>query len=63
MRKAFDIEDINLEDLIATAMDDPQALPARARRFTASISPICKPHTGSSARTRPSPYRRSISAT
>src|SRR5262245_15899418 len=26
MRKAFDIEDINLEDLIATAMDDPQAV-------------------------------------
>ena len=25
MRKAFDIEDINLEDLIATALDDPQA--------------------------------------
>src|SRR5215471_5560571 len=28
MRKAFDIEDINLDDLIATAMDDPQALHA-----------------------------------
>ncbi len=26
MRKAFDIEDINLDDLIATAMDDPQAI-------------------------------------
>src|SRR5262245_19150423 len=26
MRKAFDIEDINLDDLIATAMDDPQAV-------------------------------------
>jgi penicillin-binding protein 1A len=26
MKKAFDIEDINLDDLIATAMDDPQAL-------------------------------------
>jgi 1A family penicillin-binding protein len=26
MRKAFDIEDINVDDLIATAMDDPQAL-------------------------------------
>jgi membrane carboxypeptidase/penicillin-binding protein len=25
MRKAFDIEDINLDDLISTAMDDPQA--------------------------------------
>src|ERR687893_1127106 len=26
MKKAFDIEDINLDDLIATAMDDPQAV-------------------------------------
>jgi penicillin-binding protein 1A len=26
MRKAFDIEDINIEDLIATALDDPQAV-------------------------------------
>src|SRR5262249_43686271 len=30
MRKAFDIEDINLEDLIATAMDDPQAVANKA---------------------------------
>src|ERR671916_2188416 len=26
MKKAFDIEDINLDDLIATAMEDPQAI-------------------------------------
>lgn len=26
MRRAFDIEDINLDDLISTAMDDPQAV-------------------------------------
>src|SRR5215212_11766799 len=26
MRKAFDIEDLNLDELIATAMDDPQAV-------------------------------------
>jgi membrane carboxypeptidase/penicillin-binding protein len=26
MRKAFDIEDINLDELISTAMDDPQAI-------------------------------------
>src|SRR5918995_5187807 len=26
MRKAFDIEDINLDELIATAMEDPQAV-------------------------------------
>ena len=42
MRKAFDIEDINLDDLIATAMDDPQAdRPARTRRSAASISATC----------------------
>ena len=28
MRKTFEIEDINIDDLIATAMDDPQALTA-----------------------------------
>jgi membrane carboxypeptidase/penicillin-binding protein len=28
MRRTFDVEDINLDDLIATAMDDPQALTA-----------------------------------
>src|SRR5258705_11664432 len=26
MRKTFDIEDVNLDDLIATAMDDPDAV-------------------------------------
>src|SRR5215470_1183894 len=26
MRKAFDIEDLNVDDLIATAMDDPEAI-------------------------------------
>src|SRR5258705_5005749 len=26
MRKAFDIEDLNVDDLIATAMDDPDAI-------------------------------------
>src|SRR5262249_62407148 len=26
MRKAFDIEDLNIDDLIATAMDDPEAV-------------------------------------
>jgi penicillin-binding protein 1A len=33
MRKAFDIEDINLDDLIATAMDDPQALTAEIKQL------------------------------
>jgi membrane carboxypeptidase/penicillin-binding protein len=31
MRKAFDIEDINLDDLIATAMDDKEALSAEIK--------------------------------
>src|SRR3954467_4428123 len=31
MRKAFDIEDINLDDLIATAMQDPQAVAGDAK--------------------------------
>jgi penicillin-binding protein 1A len=33
MRKAFDIEDINLEELIATAMDDPQAVGSENQVF------------------------------
>ena len=33
MRKAFDIEDINLDDLIATALDDPQAVTDEIKVF------------------------------
>jgi penicillin-binding protein 1A len=33
MRKAFDIEDINLDELIATAMDDPQAVAGDNQAF------------------------------
>src|SRR5437016_2533325 len=33
MRKAFDIEDINLDDLISTAMEDPQAASAGIASF------------------------------
>ena len=33
MRKAFDIEDINLDELIATALDDPQAIAGESRAF------------------------------
>ena len=29
MRRAFEIEDLNLDDLIATAMDDPEARSAK----------------------------------
>ena len=31
MRKAFDVEDLNLDDLITTAMDDPEALTAEVK--------------------------------
>src|SRR6185369_10176534 len=33
MRKAFDIEDINLDELISTAMEDPQAIAGESRAF------------------------------
>ena len=33
MRKAFDIEAINLDDLIATAMEDPQAIAGDIKAF------------------------------
>ncbi len=33
MRKAFDVEDINLDDLITTAMDDPQAIAGDVKAF------------------------------
>jgi penicillin-binding protein 1A len=33
MRQAFDIESINLDDLIATALDDPKALGADIKAF------------------------------
>ena len=33
MRKAFDIEDINLDELIATAMEDPQAIADQSKAF------------------------------
>ena len=54
MRRAFDIEDINLDDLIATAMEDPQAV-------TASTCVTCTPPTASSARTSRWRDKRSIS--
>jgi penicillin-binding protein 1A len=33
MRKAFDIEDVNVDDLIATAMDDPEAVAGGLPQF------------------------------
>jgi penicillin-binding protein 1A len=62
MRKAFDIEDINLDELIATAMDDPQAMTSENKVFAASVLPICKRPTDSFARTRKCRRRPSTSA-
>src|SRR6266513_1912641 len=33
MRKAFDIEDINLDELISTAMEDPQGIAGESKVF------------------------------
>ena len=33
MRKVFDIEDVNLDELIATAIDDPQAIAGESQAF------------------------------
>ncbi|MET0536485.1 MAG: transglycosylase domain-containing protein [Xanthobacteraceae bacterium] len=33
MRKAFDIEDINLDELISTALEDPQAIAGESKAF------------------------------
>ncbi len=62
MRHAFDIESINIDDLISTALKDPKAVGAGAKPSAASISPISPPPTASSARTRASPPRSSTSA-
>ena len=40
MRKAFDIEDINLDELIATALDDPQSV---RRQQGVSRHQFCRP--------------------
>ena len=62
MRKAFDIEDINLDDLIATAMQDPQAVAGDAKGFQGINFSDLHRATASSARARRSKPRRSISA-
>jgi len=40
LKQAFDIESINIDDLIATALDDPKALAPTSRLFTALILTI-----------------------
>src|SRR5580658_11349635 len=57
MRQAFDIESVNVDDLISTALDDPTAVGANIKAFTASTSPTSTPPITSSARTRRSPVR------
>jgi hypothetical protein len=42
MIKAFEIENINLDDLIDIALDDPQAFGGENKEFRASILPTCK---------------------
>ena len=61
MRKAFDIEDLNLDDLIETAMADPQAVAGEISAFRGINSTTCTSPTSSSARTRRSRTRRSTS--
>ena len=62
MRKAFDIEDINVDDLIATAMDDPQAVDRRCPAFRGiNFSDLVAAY-GSSARTSRRKWPASTSA-
>src|SRR6516165_1377405 len=55
MRKAFEIEDINLEDLIATAMDDPQAVAGESKVFHginfADLQTACRQSTSATSST------------
>ena len=62
MRKAFDIEEIDLDGLIATALDDPQAVTGEIKAFRGINFGDLQRSTGSSARTRRSGRRPSISA-
>src|SRR5215470_15662608 len=62
MRKAFDIEDVNLEELIATALDDPQAV-GENKAFHGINFANLQMAIGSSARMRRPWCLRSISAT
>ena len=60
MRKAFDIEDINLDDLIATAMDDKEALSSEIKALKGLIWPTSTWPTGSSAKSKKWKDLRSI---
>ena len=62
MRKAFDVEQIDLDDLIETAMTDTRGGAGRSRRSAGSSSRTCSSPTSSSARTRRSTGGWSTSA-
>lgn len=63
MRKAFDIEDINLDDLITTAMDDPKAVAGDTKilqgldfkELHASYRQFCKNETVADSPFQPGP--------
>jgi penicillin-binding protein 1A len=62
MRRAFDIESINVDDLIATALNDQKAVGADVKAFHGiNFADLNVPITGS-ARTRMSAVPWSISA-
>ena len=62
MRKAFDIEDINLDELIATAMDDPQAIAGDMKVLKGITSATCTGPTGEYCKNETVGTRQSISA-
>ena len=62
MRRAFDIESINLDDLISTALNDPKVVGADIKTFHGINFADLNTAITSSARTRTSPMRWSTSA-
>src|SRR6516164_1315926 len=61
MRQAFDIESINLDDLIATALNDPKAVGADIKAFHGINFPDLNTAYHQFCKTRASPIRWSIS--
>ena len=62
MRQAFDIESINVDDLITTALDDPAAVGGNIKAFHGLNFADLNTAYNNSARTRPWPIRWSTSA-
>jgi hypothetical protein len=61
MLKVFDLENINIDELITIAMNDPQAVTSEARRSAASTSKIWRTPTAKYARARLPRSRWSVS--